>query len=320
MIIKTFILVLLLCLKTFTASAGDKYKVDLYKTNGDSISCIFSERIKVSYKSDSVLISTSNIEMSFPLNQLERLNISKSDNRDETNRWTLDLCDTDIVSLVNFNNIQPVNIRYKRPLKKDKWHSLILPFSFTYNDINDDIDILKIENFNIYNDSINKLEILCRRISENEIFDANTPYLIQSREDVELEINSPFTELQDTKTDTLIYTSVNGKAVKLSWVYKTEATEDNVLSLDDEKEEGISNKTTTRPFRWFIINHFVSTNQIKFSFKMQEDEPTYLKEIFLSDCQQSIYTIGGIKKEKTDDKGFYLIRNKNGVTFKIYKK
>lgn len=305
----------------------------LYKTDGTTASYPFAQHPTLVYRNDSIIVRSSEMEISYPINIIRKYTLNETMEIVNPNEVVIN---NDIIdSYSNEEDIHKCNICYIRTFTDTQWQSLYVPFDIPVSLIDEDFDIAVINNFHQYDDDkdgvFDRTELEIRKSSSSDVLQANYPYLIRAKEAGTKTISL----LSSTLYATDLY-SIDCSSVELKYTFT--GTYDRISDLCSTEfyflENGYLNKaystsTTLDPFRWYMTitpraNQYkdspIIINSKVITIRLIGEDNTDIKEVHESIegiTTSTSYSIHGYQAKPTGT-GIYIIRMSDGGVKKVF--
>lgn len=219
------------------------------------------------------------------------------------------------------------DVTYTRDFSNTSWQALYVPFSMNYDDWKDNFDIAYINDVHQYDDNndgiIERTNVEIIRMNEDEVVNANTPYLIKAKNPgekcIKVVINQLEIEKENIYSVTSWFNSFN--FIGTYHVIDNMATNGYYAMSGGSLKLASSDDVELKPFRWYLSVTDRDGNPVTLETKfmsivLDDDEATGIETI----CNEvkgssSIHTLTGISKGndvKSLTPGIYI---KNGKKF-----
>ena len=243
---------------------------------------------------------------------------------------------TDLVDGETYNNesvVNNVNISYTRTFNNTNWQALYVPFAMSYDEWKDDFDVAEINNFHEYDDNedgkVDRTVLEIFYVKEGSTL-PNTPYLIRAKETgtkVISLVNTTLYAAEENSIDcssvrtkytfTGTYTGVSGEEMYGSGYY---ALDGGILSQQSSANVSLGS------FRWYLkpesrTGNYAAPQKISVRVIGEIDgEITNIAEATVNNRQEEYYNLEGVRINKAEATGIYIIRYADGRMKKVIKK
>ena len=300
------------------------------KNGGVTVSYSFDTHPRVTFDESYLRVSTDITEVSYPLSEVKRYSITKSD--EPFNSQDIVIDEKELSSFLNASEISDCNIVYKRTFDDTEWQSLYVPFDIDISCLNEDFDVAVINNFHQYDDdndgTFDRTVLEIKKVTGRKTLMANYPYLIKAKETGEKTIMVPGTILYPTELYSIDCSSVELKYT-FTGTYETISdlrTADYWILRDGRLEKSYSNKDILPLFRWYMSitprGEQFKNNPIIVQARSIEikyiDETVSVDEIHESNTllQFEAYRLDGSKISNLS-KGLYIMKMHDGSYRKV---
>jgi len=300
------------------------------KNEGVIVSYSFDTHPRVTFDESYLRVSTDITEVSYPLSEVKRYLITKSD--EPFNSRDIIIDEDELSSFLNASEISDCNIVYKRTFDDTEWQSLYVPFDIDISCLNEDFDVAVINNFHQYDDdndgTFDRTVLEIKKVTGRKTLMANYPYLIKAKETGEKTIMVPGTILYPTELYSIDCSSVELKYT-FTGTYETISdlrTADYWILRDGRLEKSYSNKDILPLFRWYMSitprGEQFKNNPIIVQARSIEikyiDETVSVDEIHESNTllQFEAYRLDGSKISNLS-KGLYIMKMHDGSYRKV---
>ena len=243
---------------------------------------------------------------------------------------------TDLVDGETYNNesvVNNVNISYTRTFNNTNWQALYVPFAMSYDEWKDDFDVAEINNFHEYDDNedgkVDRTVLEIFYVKEGSTL-PNTPYLIRAKETgtkVISLVNTTLYAAEENSIDcssvrtkytfTGTYTGVSGEEMYGSGYY---ALDGGILSQQSSANVSLGS------FRWYLkpesrTGNYAAPQKISVRVIGEIDgEITNIAEATVNNRQEEYYNLEGVRINRAEATGIYIVRYADGRMKKVIKK
>ena len=305
----------------------------LYRKDGIKVQYSFIDKPVIYHQGENLVVKTDAIEVVYPFGDVVKYTINES--KEEVNLKKVVIDNDNLTEYINETDIDDCDITYIRTFADTLWQSLYVPFDIEPAKFADDFEFALINNFHQYDDNndgvFDRIELEVKRCDLTKILQANYPYLIRAKEcgTKSMEIgNTTLYATEDFSIDCssveFLYTFTGG--------YKTikDLRKKGCYYLDGGYlTKAYSSAKTLEPFRWTMHieargsqykDSPIIVNPQKIKVRIYgEEEITGIENVdnSISTTPQEIFTIDGIRRDNTNDKGLYILKMKDGSYKKV---
>jgi surface protein len=248
----------------------------------------------------------------------------------------LDETKTDLVDGETYNNesvVNNVNISYTRTFNNTNWQALYVPFAMSYDEWKDDFDVAEINNFHEYDDNedgkVDRTVLEILYVKEGSTL-PNTPYLIRAKETGTKVISLVNTTLLPAEEN-----SIDCSSVRTKYTFTGTYTGVSGEEMYDNGYYALAGGTLSQPssanvslgsFRWYLkpesrTGNYAAPRKISLRVIGEADgETTSIAEATVNDRQEEYYNLEGVRINKAEATGIYIIRYADGRMKKVIKK
>ncbi len=301
------------------------------KNDGVTVNYSFDSHPKVTFDDNELMVSTDITEVRYPLSELKRYSITKSDEPFNSQNIVID--ENELSSFSNLSEIKNCDIYYKRNFDDTEWQALYVPFDIDINLINDDFDVAVINNFHQYDDDndgvFDRTVLEVRKVTGRKILMANYPYLIRAKVSGEKTITIPDATLYPTE----IY-SIDCSSVELKYIFT--GTYETISDLrvmgcytlkSGKLEKSYTSTDALPPLRWYMQitprseqfkNNPIVVQSRAIVIREISDDATTINEVYDNNAylQTEAYRFDGTKVT-TPQHGLYIMKMDDGVYRKV---
>lgn len=330
---KKGIVFLLAVLYNITALAQSEV-LTLYKKDGTIVQYSFIDNPKILQQGEDLLMKTDNIKVSYPFNDISKYTLNES--KEEVNLYDIIIDNDNLEEYTNEADIEGCDITYTRTFNDTHWQSFYVPFEVEPRELSDDFEFALINNFHQYDDNddglFDRIELEIKRCDPAKTLQANYPYLVRSKSNGRKEIKILSSTLYATEEYSIDCSSVEFKYTFTgSYQSITNLRKKGCYFLDGGYlTKAHSSTKTLDPFRWTMSieargsqykDSPIIVNPQKIKVRLYgEDDTTVIEDVesSTSTTPKEIYTIDGIKRNDTKDKGIYILKMKDGSYKKVF--
>ena len=248
----------------------------------------------------------------------------------------LDEAKTDLVDGETYDNesvVNNVNISYTRTFNNTNWQALYVPFAMSYDDWKDDFDVTEINNFHEYDDNedgkVDRTVLEILYVKEGSTL-PNTPYLIRAKETGTKVISLVNTTLYAAEEN-----SIDCSSVRTKYTFTGTYTGVSGEEMYDNGYYALAGGTLSQPssanvslgsFRWYLkpesrTGNYAAPRKISVRVIGEADgETTSIAEATMNDRQEEYYNLEGVRINRAEATGVYIVRYADGRMKKVIKK
>lgn len=305
--------------------------LSIYTKQGEVVQYPFEEQPKIIYQNGNLIIKSSNIEVSYPLDNLRKFTLN--DEKREFDYHDILINDDSSHSYLNQSDVEHCNITYIRTFYDTNWQAFYVPFELKCSDY-DELEFALINNFHQYDDNndgvFDRTVLEIRKANQNDILYPNYPYLVRAKEIGQKKIHINDAVLYATESF-----SVDCSSVEIKYIFTG-----NYETLDDLRSKNmyfLSNgylvKATSMsqslpPFRWYMTMNSrgsqtkedpIIVNSARIKVHVVDDNATSIDAVTVLPEQSKsvIYDLQGVKQNAVSRPGLYIMRTKDGATRKV---
>lgn len=233
----------------------------------------------------------------------------------------------------NVSVLNNVDISYTRTFNNTNWQALYVPFAMSYDDWKNDFDVSEINNFHEYDDNedgkVDRTVLEILYVKEGSTL-PNTPYLIRAKETGTKVISLANTTLYAAEENSIdcssvrtkytftgTYTGVSGEEMYSNGYY---ALAGGTLSQPSSANVSLGS------FRWYLkpesrTGNYAAPRKISVMVIGEADgETTSIAEATMNDRQEEYYNLEGVRINRAEATGIYIVRYADGRMKKVIKK
>ena len=233
----------------------------------------------------------------------------------------------------NDNKMDNINVIYTRTFNNTNWQALYVPFAMKYDDWKDDFDVAEINNFHEYDDNedgkVDRTVLEILYVKEGSTL-PNTPYLIRAKETGTKVISLVNTTLYAAEEN-----SIDCSSVRTKYTFTGTYTGVSGEEMYDNGYYALAGGTLSQPssanvslgsFRWYLkpenrTGNYAAPRKISVRVIGEADgETTSLAEAAMNDRQEEYYNLEGVRINRAEATGIYIVRYADGRMKKVIKK
>ena len=314
--------------------AAQSKMLTLYKKDGTKVQYSFIDKPVIHHQGENLVVKTDAIEVVYPFGDVIKYTVNES--KEEVNLKKIVIDNDNMTEYINETDIDDCDITYIRTFADTLWQSLYVPFEIEPAKFADDFEFALINNFHQYDDNndglFDRIELEIKRCDPTKVLQANYPYLIRAKEAGRKILEIDNTCLYATENYSIDCSSVEF-LYTFSGGYKTitDLRKKGCYFLDGGYlTKAHSSTKTLDPFRWTMSieargsqykDSPIIVNPQKIKVRLYgEDDTTVIEDVesSTSTTPKEIYTIDGIKRNDTKDKGIYILKMKDGSYKKVF--
>jgi surface protein len=226
-----------------------------------------------------------------------------------------------------------VDASYTRTFNNTNWQALYVPFSMSYDDWKDDFDVAEINNFHEYDDNedgkVDRTVLEILYVKEGSTL-PNTPYLIRAKETGTKVISLVNTTLYAAEEN-----SIDCSSVRTKYTFTGTYTGVSGEEMYDNGYYALAGGTLSQPssanvslgsFRWYLkpesrTGNYAAPRKISVRVIGEADgETTNIADATVNDRQEEYYNLEGVRINKAEATGIYIVRYADGRMKKVIKK
>lgn len=305
--------------------------LSIYTKQGEVVQYPFEEQPKIIYQNGNLIIKSSNIEVSYPLDNIRKFTLN--DEKREFDYHDILINDDSSHSYLNQSDIEHCNITYVRTFSDTNWQAFYVPFELKCSDY-DELEFALINNFHQYDDNndgvFDRTVLEIRKANQNDILLPNYPYLVRAKEIGQKKIYINDAVLYATESF-----SVDCSSVEIKYIFTG-----NYETLDDLRSKNMyflsngflvkptSVSQSLPPFRWYMTMNSrgsqtkedpIIVNSARIKVHVVDDDATSIDAVTVLPEQSKsvIYDLQGVKQNAVSRPGLYILRTKDGATRKV---
>lgn len=305
--------------------------LSVYTKQGEVVQYPFEEQPTIIYQNGNLIVKSSNIEVSYPLDNLRKFTLN--DEKREFDYHDILINDDSSHSYLNQSDVEHCNITYIRTFSDTNWQAFYVPFELKCSDY-DELEFALINNFHQYDDNndgvFDRTVLEIRKANQNDILLPNYPYLVRAKE-----IGQKIIHINDAVLYATESFSVDCSSVEIKYIFTG-----NYETLDDLRSKNmyfLSNgylvKATSMsqslpPFRWYMTMNSrgsqtkedpIIVNSARIKVHVVDDNATSIDAVTVLPEQSKsvIYDLQGVKQNAVSRPGLYIMRTKDGATRKV---
>ena len=243
---------------------------------------------------------------------------------------------TDLVDGEVYDNefvVNNVDASYIRTFNNTNWQALYVPFAMSYDDWKDDFDVAEINNFHEYDDNedgkVDRTVLEILYVKEGSTL-PNTPYLIRAKETGTKVISLVNTTLYAAEEN-----SIDCSSVRTKYTFTGTYTGVSGEEMYDNGYYALAGGTLSQPssanvslgsFRWYLkpesrTGNYAAPRKISVRVIGEADgETTNIAEATMNNRQEEYYNLEGVRINRAEATGIYIVRYADGRMKKVIKK
>lgn len=329
---KTLCSILLMCL-TIGGVFSQSEVLTLYKKDGTKVQYSFIDKPVIHHQGENLVVKTEAIEVVYPFGDVVKYTINES--KEVVNLKKVVIDNDNLTEYINETDIDNCDITYIRTFADTLWQSLYVPFEIEPAKFADDFEFALINNFHQYdenNDGVfDRVELEIKRCDPTKVLQANYPYLIRAKE-----CGTKTMEIGNTCLYATEDFSIDCSSVEFLYTFSggyttiTDLRKRGCYYLDEGYlTKAYKSSQELEPFRWTMSittrnSQYKDSPIIVGSQKIKvriygEDETTGIEEVeSTSVAPAEIYDLNGIRHNRTNKSGLYIMKMKDGSYKKVF--